>query len=158
MGKQKQLIKQIIEKLRTDSGGADRLVELTKHRTNRIRIGRSVAPRKDHTPYLAVEIMSSSPLIDSVTSVQTAKVRFTSYGRDELTIFSIADRIEVLLDDESGTNKSFYDFSGSSAGEVSTRSSRFKLRGESDFDNDTDVWSMFIEADIVWVSQPCPTP
>lgn len=158
MGKQKQLIKQIAEKLRTDSGGAGRLVELTKHRTNRIRIGRDMAPRKDHTPYLGIAIMSSVPITESATSVQVARVRFISYARDELTVFDIADRIEVLLDDESGTNRSFYDFSGSLAGEVSTRSSRFKTRGEPDLDAKTEVWNVFIEADVIWTSSPCPTP
>jgi len=158
MAKQKQLIKQVIDKLRTDSGAADRLVELTKHRTNRIRIGRDKAPRKDHTPYLGVMVMSSVPINESVTSVQTARVRFTAYARDELTVFDIADRIEILLDDESGTNISYYDFSGSSSGEVSTRSTRFKTRAEPEFDEDTDVWSILVEADVIWASKPCPLP
>ena len=158
MGKQKQLLKQIVEKLRTDSGGADRLVELTKHRTNRIRIGRGFAPRKDHTPYLSVSITASTPINESATFIQTARVRFTVYARTELTAFDIADRIEVLLDDESGTNRSFYDFSGSSAGEVSTRSSRLKERSEPELDGDTEVWNIFVEADVIWASSPCPSP
>ena len=158
MGKQKQFIKQLVEKLRTDSGGAGRLVELTKHRTNRIRIGRDMAPRKDHTPYLGVAVMSSIPVNEAATSVQVARVRFISYAREELTAFDIADRIETLLDDASGTNRSFYDFSGSSAGEVSTRSSRFKTRGEPDLDAKTEVWSIFIEADVIWDASTCPSP
>jgi len=158
MGKQKQLIKQVVEKLRTDTGGADRLVELTKHRANRIRIGRNFAPRKDNTPYLGVSITASTPINENATFIQTARLRFNVYARTELTAFDIADRIEVLLDDESGTNKSYYDFSGSLVGEVSTRSSRLKERSEPELDNDTEVWNIFVEADVIWASSPCPTP
>ena len=153
MGKQKQLIKQIVEKLRTDSGAADRLVELTKHRSNRIRIGRNMQPRKANLPYLGVEIEQSIPLNPSVTSIQVADVRFGCYSADELTAIDIADRIEVLLDDSTGTNRSFFDFSGSVSGDVRNKSTRFVSRDGIDFDEDNDVWSINVYADVIWDSQ-----
>lgn len=153
MAKQKQLIKQVVDKLRTDSGAADRLIELTKHRSNRIRIGRDMQPRKGNLPYLGVSIMSSIPINVSVTSVQIAAVRFSCYSTTELTAIDIADRIEVLLDDSSGSNRSFFDFSGSVAGEVRNKSTRFSSRDGIAFDDEKDVWSIFVYADIIWDSQ-----
>lgn len=155
MGKQKQLLKQIIEKLRTDSGSSDRLVELTKHRSNRIRIGRDTQARKDNTPYLGVMIFQSIPINNSTTFMQFSRLYFCAYSRDELTAISIADRIETLLDNESGTTRSYYDFSGSSAGEVRTRSTRFKGRLEPEFEDKTEVWTIKVEADVIWDTSPC---
>jgi len=155
MAKQKQLIKQICEKLRTDSGSADALVTLTNHRADRVRIGRHLQPRKDHTPYLGVEISSSIPMNNQVTCMQKARVHFHAHARSELTAFDIADRIETLLDNESGAPQAYYDFSGSGFGEVRVADSRLKERNAPEFNGKTEVWTIIIEADLIWSTQPC---
>tara|TARA_R100000152_G_C6678678_1_gene113105 strand:- start:167 stop:508 length:342 start_codon:yes stop_codon:yes gene_type:complete len=110
-------------------------------------------PRKGNLPYLGVSIMSSIPINTSVTSIQIAAVRFSCYSTTELTVIDIADRIEVLLDDSTGSNRSFFDFSGSVSGEVRNKSTRFSSRDGIAFDDEKDVWSIFVYADIIWDSQ-----
>ena len=155
MPKQKKLLKQLIDKLRPDSGSSDTLITLTQHRDDRIRIGRYMQPRKDHTPYLGVEINNSIPMNNVVTQLQKARIHYCAHSRNELTAFDIADRIEQLLDNQDGAAHSYYDFSGSSHGDVRVLDHRLRERNAPEFNGKTEVWTIVVEADCIWSTQPC---
>jgi len=160
---QEKLYKAITDKLRTDTG-AGSLVELTGHDASSptgYKIGRASPTTKEKDPYLGVKILQSLPLVEGgdVTHVQRARVAFHCSAKSELTAIRLADRIEKLLhwkveDDAARKPDGFYSFSNT---DISTRSVRFKARTpEPDFDEDSDVWTDSVEADVIWVSQPCP--
>lgn len=160
---QEKLYKAMVDKLRLDTG-AGSLVELTGHDATSAtgyKIGRASPTTKDKDPYLGVKIIQSLPLLATgdVTHVQRARVNFHCSAKSELTAIRLADRIEKLLhwkveDDAARGPDEYFDFSNA---DISTRSVRFKGRSpEPDFDEDSDVWTDTVEADIIWVSQPCP--
>ena len=161
---QEKLYKAIVEKLRTDTGSGS-LVELSGHdatSANGYAIGRSKPNVAERLPYLGVKILQSLPLVEggSVTHVQRARISFLCSAESELTAIRLADRIEKLLhwkvEDDAARKPAtgYYDFSNT---DISTRSVRFKSRTpEPDFDEDSDVWTDAVEADVIWVSQPCP--
>jgi hypothetical protein len=154
MAGQGKLIAAIAVKLRTDTG-AGSLVELTKHASGDMRIGRDAPPTKGKTPFLGIRVSDSPPISESTTMVQRARVVFHCYSTKEATALAIADRLEVLLHvDTSRTNANYYDFSSS---DVSCRSTRYKDRNDPTMNKDTDVYRIPVEADVIWSDQPCPS-
>jgi hypothetical protein len=162
MAAQEKLNLAIVTKLRADTG-AGSLVALTNHDPTGsppdFRIGRLQPLVAGKGEYLGVRVAQSKPLMgEDVTSMQLAMVDFYCMARVELTSIKIADRMESLLHDEIGNpstpNTGYYDFSDT---EISTRSTRFvnRLSAELD-DEDTDVWTTMIRAEVVWVGNPCP--
>ena len=156
---QLDLRKAVIDKLRTDTG-AGSLVELTEHDTtavNGYRIAAQRPPIKARLPYLGVRIEQALPLMASdVPQLQVAQAEFSCHSLKELTTLQIADRIEALVNldsDPSDPNTNYYDFSD---GVISNRSTRFKSRQGSAFDEDTEVWTVLVTADIVWINKPYP--
>lgn len=158
---QEKLNLAIVDKLRTDTG-AGSLVTLTTHDVTdprKFRILRDRPPVKGESPFLGVKIFQSVPLSDDGPShIQVARIHFRSYSGKDLTAMQIADRVEHLLHarDEQvadGTNIGFYDFSSVS---ISNRQTRWKSRDVSDFDNETDTWMTLVEAEVIWVDEPCP--
>jgi len=147
----------IVNKLRADTG-AGSLVTLTTHDitvANGYKIGRWAPIVKKRSPYLGVRVRQSVPLMGmDVTQLQITTIDFYSSAISELTSLQINDRLESLLHaGVSSPNTDYYDFSDAN---VSTRSSRFKSRRQSEFDEDIDVWTDIIRADIIWIGQPCP--
>lgn len=149
-----KLYKCIVEKLRTDTGVGS-LVALTEHSSGDIRIARDKPPIKAKTPFLGVRVFVSVPLIGggTATEVKRSRIHFQSYSTSELLVEQIADRLDELLDRE-GEATAYYDFSGT---DVSVRSSRWKSRDLADVDEETDVWFVRTEADLIWVPQSCPS-
>lgn len=152
---QEKLLKQVVEKLRTDAT----LVSSTGHdptKSNGYRIARYEPPVKGRLPFLGVEMFISTPLmLSDVPQLQVSRFYFHCYASSELTSIRIADRMEALLNPEeavSTANTEYYDFSGT---DVSNKMTRFKRR-EREFDEDTDSWNDIVEADIIWLNQPCP--
>lgn len=158
MAGQAQLVLGIINKLRSDTG-AGSLVELTNHDSSSpsgYRIMRDRPPTKGKVPFLGIRIQQSVPLMeDGPSQVEQARVYFSCYSTNDLTAIKIADRLEELLHDTlSSTNRGYYDFSTS---DISNRQTRWKNRDVPDFDDDTDVWTVLVEADLIWVGSPCGT-
>ena len=164
MSRQLQLNRQIVEKLRTDTG-ADNLVDLTKHGVGGVfRIERDTPEGREKRPFLGVSVFRSIPLIGSdATQVKKSRVFFHCVASNEIICEKIADRMEFLLHDETGeANTGFYDFSGpaipgyvTSAADISNRMTRWKDRNDAEKDQDTDEWEVRVEADVIWVDQPC---
>ena len=162
---QKALLKAIADKLRSDTG-AGSLVELTKHDAsdpNKYRIARQKPVKKADTPFLGISIFQSVPVSDDgVSHQQRARVHFRRFGAKELTAIEIADRMDTLLHakteqaaaptGKTGTNVGYLDFSNTS---ISNQQTRWKNRDEPDFDDDDDVWIVLVEADLIWVDEPC---
>lgn len=158
---QANLLNALVTKLRADTG-AGSLVTLTGHVAsdpNKYRIGRDRPQKKGQAPYLGVAIFQSVPLsADGPSHVQIARIHFRSYSTKELTSIAIADRIEQLLHARTEqaviamTNVGYYDFSD---GAVSTRQTRWKNRDGQDFDDETDTWVTVVEAEVIWVDEPC---
>lgn len=159
MSGQAKLTLAIVDKLRTDTG-AGGLVELTHHDASspaKYRILRDQPPTKGKLPFLGVAIYQSTPLMDDGPSqVETARVYFHCYSTSDLTAITIADRLENLLhakaEQLSLTNVGHYDFSSS---DISNRQTRWKSRDVPDFDDETDVWHVLVEADVIWIAEPC---
>lgn len=149
----KLLIKQLVEKLRTDTGSGG-LVSLTTHSTSDIRIARDKQLRKDDTPFLGVMLVDTFPSLGAdVTFLKRSLIAIKAYSRDEVKSIDISDRVTFLFDDESGGNTGFYDFSDSSG--VSIRMSRYKRTMDSDFDDDTEVWASPVLVEAFWCTQSC---
>jgi len=149
-----KFILQMVEKLRLDNVGPINLVKLTQHSPTDIRIGREKPAIKEKTPFLAVSVNNSTPLISGgvATSVQHAIVAFSACARDELKAMRIADRLESLLHVVGGANNSYFDFPGD---EVGIRYSAFLSRPKATFDQDLDYWEDRILAEVIWSSVPC---
>ena len=156
---QERLNKAITDKLRADSGAADRLVELTGYSATKLRIGRDKPVTKGEAPFLGVSVFNSEPIAeDGPTHVQRARVHFRAYSTSELTAIKLGDRLEVLLhavatQNSGRTNAEWFNFSNA---QVSNKQTRFKNRDQANFDDETDVWSVLVEADVVWLDEPCP--
>lgn len=146
-----RLIKSLVNKLSSDSV----LISLTGHdeASNKIRIARDSPPVKGKVPFLGVKVFASAPMLESdVTQLQVSRIHFLCHG-DEIRASQIADRVEHLFHDVSGNaNTGYYDFSGPG---LSIRSSRFKRRRGASYDQNTDVWTELIEADIIWTPESC---
>jgi hypothetical protein len=143
----------IITKLRTDTAPSVSLVALTTHSSSNLRIGIDRPRVKGITPYLGVWIAQSLPLISGeVTQYQVASVEFRCYARDELTCVRIADRVEWLLHDKSGTSASFYNFTDT---KIKNTGTRFRLREGQDFDQDSDSHLIVVTADVIWIDEVC---
>jgi hypothetical protein len=74
-----------------------------------------------------------------------------------LTATQLGDRIEHLLHgyDAAGTrgsNVGYYDFS---SGIISNRQTRWKNRDQGIFDDETEVWKVLVEAELIWLDEPC---
>ena len=149
----KNLYKAIIDKLRTDNSGADSLVSLTEYSVSNYSIGRDMPMVKDRTPFLGVKIVLSVPLIEEATTrIQTASVELVAHARSELTALKIADRLEYLVHETQTSDTEFYNFSDAN---VSNRQTMFVSREAPNFDENTDVWSVQVELDVIWINQPC---
>ncbi len=156
---QQNLLNAIATKLRLDTG-AGSLVELTGHSSaspSSYRISRDKPPKKGQVPFLGIAIYQSVPLSDDGPSeIQTARIHFRIYSTKELTGIQIADRIDYLLhartEQTTATNVGHYDFSDSN---ISNRQTRWKNRDEQFFREDTDIWTLLVEADVIWVDEPC---
>lgn len=150
------LADKIVSKLKTDTGTGS-LVALTGHdetKQNGFRIARDTPTVVGRTPFLGVKITTSRPLMDSdATSIQLARVVFAAYATDELTSMKIADRVNALLAPRDDGNRDYYDFSD---GDLSNRSTRFKLRSAATFDMKLNVWTSTVEADVIWDKSNCP--
>ena len=144
------LVKQIVEKFRTDAT----LVVLTGHGTSDIRIARDKQPVKEKLPFLGATIFQSIPLISAdVTHLQRSRVYVRSYAVYDYTAAEIADRVEVLLQPEkTGAVTSYYDFSGTN---ISNRDTRWKSTSLPDYDDKTGIWDVLVEFDVTWVNLTC---
>ena len=151
-----ELVKQVIDTLRTDTG-AGSLVSLTTHTgiaPNGIRIARDSPPVKRRVPFLGVRVETTLPLIGvDATMVKKSRIAFRCYSTNEILAEQIADRVEELLDVRTGLDSAigYYNFSGS---DISVRMSRWANRVGADFDEETDVWNSVVGADVIWVTQP----
>lgn len=156
---QQNLNKAITDKFRADSGDPSYLVELTGHSATNLRIGRNQPVSKGESPFLGISIFTTTPVsADGPSHVMLSRVHFRAYSAVELTAMKIADRLDDLLharaEQVAGrTNVEFYDFSDSN---ISNRQTRWKNRDVSDFDDDTDVWMVLVEAELIWLDTPCP--
>ena len=150
----KNLYKAIIAKLRADSSGADSLVSLTDYSTSNYSIARDAPIVKERTPFLGVRINISVPLMGdgATTRLQTAEVELVSHARSELTALKLADRLEYLVHEVQTSETQFYDFSDTN---VSNRQTMFKSREAPYFDDKTDVWSVQVTLDVIWINQSC---
>jgi hypothetical protein len=150
----KNLYKAIIDKLRTDNSGADSLVTLTSYSVSNYSIARDAPIVKERTPFLGVKITLSVPLMGdgATTRLQTAEVELVAHARSELTSLKIADRLEYLVHEVQTTDLQYYDFSDSN---VSNRQTMFKSREAPYFDDKTDVWSVQVTLDVIWINQSC---
>ena len=150
----KNLYKAIIDKLRVDSSGADSLVSLTDYSTSNYSIARDAPIVKERTPFLGVKVTMSVPLIGdgATTRIQTAEVELVAHARSELTALKIADRLEYLVHESQTDDRQFYDFSDTN---VSNRETLFKSREAPYFDDKTDVWSVQVALDVIWINQSC---
>lgn len=159
---QVNLLGAIVDKLRADTG-VDSLTDLTNHvdsNPREYRIGRTLHKAKAKFPFLAVSVFQSVPLIDDGPSfIQEARIHFRCYSTEELTALKIGDRMEDLLHarsvSPSETNRGYLDFSNA---DISNRQTRWKSRDLPDFDDDNDVYVVLVEADIIWLDEPCPSP
>jgi len=144
----------IADRLRADTG-AGSLATLTQHDAadpNEYRIGRDKPMKGAKTPYLGISVFQSIPLIDNGPSeTQLARIHFRSYSRDALTSMQIADRLEHLLHSR-GSNTSYLDFSDE---RITTQQVQFKRREDEDFDDKIDAWTSLVEADVIWLDEPC---
>ena len=150
----KNLYKAIIDTLRTDTG-AGSLVALTEHSVSNYSIARDMPIVKERTPFLGVKITLSVPLMGdgATTRLQTAEVELVAHARSELTALEIVDRLEYLVHEvQSRTALQYYDFSDAN---VSNRQTIFKSREAPYFDDKTDVWSVQITLDVIWINQSC---
>jgi len=152
MEHQEKLNKAIADVLRADTG-AGSLVELTGHTPTNIRIARDTPPVKGMKPFLGFRIGPSVPLNNETTFLQESRVEFCCCSTQELTAMRIADRLEELV--HNTTPASYWNFSN---GDISNRSTRFANRGKSMHDEDTDVWTVQVDLDLIWYGQPCPVP
>jgi hypothetical protein len=147
----------IVTKLRADTG-AGSLVTLTGHSATKLRIGMDKPVKKGETPYFGVAVFTSVPVSDNGPShVQVARIHFLAYSTKPLTATQLADRIEHLLhardeQDAGRTNTEFYDFS---SGIISNRQTRWKRRDQGIYDDDTEVWKVLVEAELIWLDEPC---
>jgi len=161
---QANLYRAIVNKLRVDTGVGS-LVVLTGHSSSsasQYRIARDKKPTKSETPFLGVSIYQSVPLSDDGPShIQRARVYFYCYSTEELVAIQLADRVEHLLharDEQAdlplgeGTNLGHYNFSDD---RIRNQQTRYKSRDLPDFDDDTDVWQVLVEADLIWNDSPC---
>lgn len=130
------VIEALLTKLRTDTG-AGSLVALTGHTSSAQRI--VWAPKRvvAQYPALGVHIQAAIPLNKEVTTYQTYFVHLTAYGKREPDAIRIADRVERLFHNVGGSNRSYYDFSGST---IAVKSTRFVRRTQIKYDNDLDHW------------------
>jgi hypothetical protein len=149
---QEKLYKAVIAALRADTG-AGGLVPLTGYTAANISIGREMPIVVGRTPFLAVRISRSTPLVGvDVTKLQQATLEFHAIDTSELTAIQIADRLEELLH-ASDDNTSYWNPSNT---DISCRQSRFRNRVGPMHDEDTDTWDVLVEASLIWVGTPCP--
>jgi len=147
MAGQEHLYLAAITALRADAA----LVTLTGHTATSFRIARASPPVKGRSPFLGVLIPQSLPLVGKdCTRLQQAELDFYCHG-SELQSLRIADRVEVILNPET-TVASYWDFSDTN---VSVRQSRFRSRQGPMHDEASDIWSVLVVADIVWINESC---
>jgi len=154
----------IVTKLRTDTGVGS-LVALTNHNAASVsgyRIVRDSPPKRGETPMLGISIRQSFPLLeDGPSEMQIARVHFHAYTTKDLTAIRIGDRLEHLLharDEQdpgmdSITNVGHYDFSSV---DIRNSQTRWKNTDEPDFNDETDVWEVVVEAQLIWHDTSCP--
>jgi hypothetical protein len=149
----------VVATLRGDTG-AGSLVTLTGHASGKIRIARDKPIVKAATPFLGVLALETVPVSDDGPSqIMQSLVQFRCYSTSELTAIRLSDRMSHLLharDEQSvsgQTNRGYYDFSDSN---VSNRQTRWKSTSFPDHDSDVDVWTVTVEASVLWVDNPCP--
>jgi hypothetical protein len=149
----KNLYKAIIDKLRADTG-AGSIVDLTDYSTSNYSIARDMPTVKERTPFLGVNIPMTVPLIGdgATTRIQNAEVELKAHARSELTALKIIDRLEYLVHETIVSDTSYYDFSDAN---ISNQQTVFRQRESPYFDDDTDVWSVQIILDVIWVNQSC---
>jgi len=156
------LYKAIIEKLLEDTA-AGSLKVLTGNKSDKDRrIGRHQPTNQEKSRYLGVYCFTSKPLVSGgyAGHVQRTRVRFycNAKGNDgELTASKIADRLDTLLvpeqDAAESPNRSYLDFSNEDITcKATTRLSRVGAR----FDDEADLWTLWVDADVIWVNTPCP--
>jgi hypothetical protein len=158
------LYKAIIDKLRADTG-SDGLKVLTGHVSSRdYRIGRHQPNNTSKERYLGVHLPLSVPLIRRgyAGHVQKTLARFycsaKTLASGELTASKIADRLDTLLLPEQGSgqsaNRSFLNFSDASITcMATTRLSRVGAR----FTDGTDLWTLWVDAEVIWRNKSCPS-
>jgi len=152
-----KLYKAVIDACRADAvaGG---LVELTKDSSDRRHIARRQPIVKERTPFLGIKCGASLPAVGvDVTHLKRTQVEFDCIARKELTAIQIADRVEALLQPESDTgadvNLVYWNFSNT---EIRNLQTRWRARDESEYAEDTEVWTIVVAAEVHWVPQPCP--
>jgi len=157
------LLGAIVTTLRADTG-ADGLKVLTGYTSDRdFRIGRHLPNNKEKQRYLGVWLFRSVPKIEGgyVGHLQKTRVRFYCSAKTkssgELTANKIADRLDNLLVPEqevaNSPNRSYLDFSDSN---ISCKSTTRKSRVGSRYDEDNDLWTLWVDAEVIWVNKPCP--
>lgn len=138
----------IVSKLRSDTGVGS-LVALTGHSSSDLRIARDQPPVKARMPFLGVKMLVSTPLEDEVSNFQRTNVEFRAYAASEKTCIQIADRVTNLISAKSLTHVTgYYDFSGTS---ISNRMTQFRSRSTTMFDEESDVWTQIVTAELIWV-------
>ena len=149
----KNLYKAIIDKLRADTGVGS-IVALTDYSSSNYSIGRDMPSVKERTPFLGVNIPMTIPLIGdgATTRLQNAEVELKAHARSELTALTIVDRVEYLVHETITDDVSYYDFSDSN---ISNRQTTFRQREAPYFDDETDVWSVQVILDVIWINQSC---
>ena len=131
------------------------LVTLTGHTTANLRIGMDGPIVAERTPFLGVKVIASPPLMPGgdVTQLQNARVQFKCSARAQETAVAIADEVEALLHNSAGSaNTGFWDVSD---GTVRVRQARYANRVGPEYDGDQKVWTIVVEAQLVWLDQAC---
>lgn len=149
--------------------GAGSLVALTGHNATNpdrgIRIGRMKPPLRERSPYVGIALRSSRlPSADDVDVIKQGRFTLTTNvcgDTADLTVLRIGDRIEGLLKGEVGPSAPggvppaswYWDISSP---EVRVLSLRFFSRSRIFEEDDTDIRSQNILADVIWHCVPCP--
>lgn len=151
-----KLISAVVTKLQADTG-AGSLVTLTGHTSAESHIARSKPLVEKRSPFIGVSAYGTPFMGPDVTTVKRSVVIFEICANGsgaELTVLRICDRLEYLLDGPSpATNRSYYDFSDAS---INTKQVRLKSRGNTYFDEELDVWAAVVDANVIWIGEPCP--
>lgn len=121
------------------------------HTAISLRIGGDTPAVAGRTPFLGVLVAQSVPLAgEDATRLQVARVEFRVRTKNPLNVARVADRLEVLLHAETDDpNTGYWDASDTN---ISNRQTRFKIRRGLTHEPDSDVWTVVVEADLIWAS------
>ena len=127
------ICKELADKLRTETS----LLSLLGSDAN--KIFRTPLPGVVVPPCVGFTIMGSTALDKSITVWKKYLIKISGYALTEVAAMKLGDAVQQLFDDRSGTNRSYYDFSGELALVKSTRWQR-RLLAQYHEDENEPYW------------------